>query len=366
MGIDAAQTPSPVELGAQQVDQPFAEVGVLAPAAHVEGQDRDGGGVPWRWWLHRHNRVHARAQDEEAHDDREAHETCQGEPPARVSWLRVSRSRPGELLELLDDLTGRGRSSAQVLGEQASHEGGQAGGHLVAHGIDGRGLLVEDRVDDGLATGATEGRRAAQQLVHQTTERPQVRACVDLLAAQGLRGHVGRRPQGHAGLRDARALGQLRQPEVEHLDLAAVGEDDVLGLDVTVQDARFVSPLEGACDLDREPQGLRDRKRPRRDTARERVALVVGQHEVGAALVGGPDLVQRADVGMIDGGDGTGLDEEALLGIEVARQVRREELEGDRAAQTGVLCAVDDAHATAPDLLEDPVAADGRTDHVWG
>ena len=48
-----------------------------------------------------------------------------------------------------------------------------------------------------------------------------------------------------------RRLGQLRQAEVENLDLVFRGDHDVLGLQVAVDDAAPVGPRQSVGDLNR-------------------------------------------------------------------------------------------------------------------
>ena len=54
---------------------------------------------------------------------------------------------------------------------------------------------------------------------------------------------------------------------------------------------------------------------------------------------------------------------EARLALLVLRELGREHLEGDVAAEAGVAGAVDDAHAALPELLLDLEVPDGLADH---
>jgi hypothetical protein len=58
---------------------------------------------------------------------------------------------------------------------------------------------------------------------------------------------------------------------------------------------------------------------------------------------------------MVEGGGGARFPLEALERLPVLREILREELERDGTSKTGVLGAVDDAHAAAADVLEDSV-----------
>ena len=67
---------------------------------------------------------------------------------------------------------------------------------------------------------------------------------------------------------------QLGQAEVEDLDQAVLGDEQVLGLQVAVDNPLVVSGGEPVCDLDRMLDGLANRKRGAPKTAAERLALV--------------------------------------------------------------------------------------------
>ena len=127
------------------------------------------------------------------------------------------------------------------------------------------GGAVQDRVEDRRRGRATERQRARRHLVQHDAEREEVGARVELLAARLLRRHVRDRADRRA--RDSsdsfavvrvrrrptrvggRSADQLGQPEVEHLRLAARGDEDVGGLDVAMDDALRVRRVERVGDL---------------------------------------------------------------------------------------------------------------------
>ena len=84
------------------------------------------------------------------------------------------------------------------------------------------------------------------------------------LAEQLLRRHVRRRAGDHAGIGQPRHRRQvlrrdveLREAEVEDLDAAARGEDDVLGLEVAMHDAAIVRGLQRRGDRPRDLERAR-------------------------------------------------------------------------------------------------------------
>jgi hypothetical protein len=89
----------------------------------------------------------------------------------------------------------------------------------------------------------------------------------------------------------------------------------------------------------------------------ERLAFEIlhGDEEAAAILC---DFVNRADVGMIQGGSGAGFTAETLEGRGVFGHIVGEKLQGNRAAEIDVFGFVDDAHSAAAKLLENAEVGD--------
>ena len=113
----------------------------------------------------------------------------------------------------------------------------------------------------------------------------------------------------------------LGETKVEELDSTVRGDEDVGRLHVTVDDAALVSGRQAASDLNGvfhrfalgEPRGACE-------TIGQRLALEeFGDHEVDVAL--GADVMNREDVGMIEGGHRARLALES--GQSLARGKRR-------------------------------------------
>jgi len=75
------------------------------------------------------------------------------------------------------------------------------------------------------------------------------------------------------------------------------------------------------------------------------------------------DVVNAANVGMIEGGGGASFAAEALDGLRISRHRVGEKLQSDVAAQAGVLGPIHYPHAAAAQLLHDAVMRDGLPDH---
>src|SRR5713101_5874925 len=71
------------------------------------------------------------------------------------------------------------------------------------------------------------------------------------------------------------------------------------------------------------------------------------------------DVVNRADVGMVERGGGTSFTSETFQCLRVSGNVIRQELERHETTKLGVLGLVDDAHSATAEPLDDAVARDG-------
>jgi hypothetical protein len=74
------------------------------------------------------------------------------------------------------------------------------------------------------------------------------------------------------------------------------------------------------------------------------------------------DVMNGADVGMIQRGRGPSFALEPAQCLPVASQIVGEELEGHEATKAGILRFVDHAHAAAAELLDDAVVGEGMAD----
>jgi len=74
------------------------------------------------------------------------------------------------------------------------------------------------------------------------------------------------------------------------------------------------------------------------------------------------DVVDGADVGMIESGGGLRFALEASKGLRIVGDVVGKKFEGDAAVKAGVFGFVNDSHAAAAQPLDDSVVGDGSAD----
>ena len=75
------------------------------------------------------------------------------------------------------------------------------------------------------------------------------------------------------------------------------------------------------------------------------------------------NIVNRANVGMIQGGRGLRLALKTTERLGIARHLIRKELQSNEAVQASVLGLVDHTHPSAAEFFEDPVVRDRLPDH---
>jgi len=76
------------------------------------------------------------------------------------------------------------------------------------------------------------------------------------------------------------------------------------------------------------------------------------------------DVVNGANIGMIQRGGGLSLELKSRQRVRVSGNLFRQELEGHEAMQPRVLSFVHHAHTATTQFLEDAVVRDGSSDHV--
>ena len=81
------------------------------------------------------------------------------------------------------------------------------------------------------------------------------------------------------------------------------------------------------------------------------------------SALGLADLVNRADVGMIESGRGLGLVDKSLVGVLVAGEIGRQEFQGHVALERGVVSLVDHTHPAFAEFFDDFVMGYGLADH---
>ena len=151
-------------------------------------------------------------------------------------------------------------------------------------------------------------------------------------------------------------LGELGEAEVENLDLAVFGDEEVLGLEVAVDDAFFVGGGQAVGDLGSDLKDLADGHRAAVHGFAQRAADEQLGDEIGRAGISS-EAVDGEDVGVVKAAGGLRLLLKTPQTVRVARDVWRQNLDRDFAIEGGLAGAVDLTHASGAKWAEDFIAS---------
>ena len=148
---------------------------------------------------------------------------------------------------------------------------------------------------------------------------------------------------------------QFGQAEVQQLG-ARFREHDVERLQIPVRYPIAVGLVQRVGNLDRILQHLLHRQRALLQVIRQRFPLQVLHHQIVDSILMA-DVEERADVRMIQAGDGARFAIEALAQVRAIGQVRGQDFDRDGAVEPRVASFIDLAHAARADRGEDLVGA---------
>ena len=239
----------------------------------------------------------------------------------------------------------------------------QAGRNRAAGSAELQRLVLENGVHQ--LHGGISGERvlAGEHLVQDDAEGEDVGAMVGGLAADLLGGHVAGRAENDSRLGvgengvpggDGRNGDELGQAEIQDLDMAVAGQEDVRGLEVAMDHALVVGGGQAAGDLNGVVDGLPGSQRAGVEPLAQRFALEQFDHDERRALVG-PEIVDRDQIRVVQHPRRPGLLLEAPEAVRVAGKGGREHLDGNVAAEPGIARAVNLSHAARADQRADLV-----------
>ena len=188
--------------------------------------------------------------------------------------------------------------------------------------------------------------------------RPSIGSPVSLFGS-----HVARRPHDHPRPRQLcrRINGHVesrpRQTEIEQLH-TVLGQEHIRRFEIAMHDAAGVERRQRRQDAQRRPAQPRRWWRRRYAGARKEPALQKLHRDEQRPLVLA-DLVDLADVWMIDAGGRAGLAPEPLLRRRIVGHPGQH-LQRDGAMKALVASGIDDAHAAFAELAFDGVGADAN------
>ena len=254
MGQGGERGPAGPGLGGRARDAPGAE------GAEVQGRGVIGAAVGAN--LHGGLR-------EVAREVARVREAVHRQPRRRAGHGRGARGDQRVLLQL-----GHPRPVPRPQLEAQGDEVLRVGAQVQGHRRGGRALRdVEQRGLRGLEAPLVPRRARARHLDEGAAHAPDVRRQPGPVLPRRLRRHPQHRARQRRGRGPPRRAERRAGPEVGELDLAAVGHEDVRGLDVTVHDPEAVQV----------PEPLQQLRRVAADDALLEAPELVQQREDGAA-----------------------------------------------------------------------------------
>src|SRR5262249_24579190 len=142
----------------------------------------------------------------------------------------------------------------------------------------------------------------------------------------------------------------------------ALGHEDVCRLDVPMNNACRVSRVESVGDLNSQTQQRFGLNRTSGDAMLQRQAVQKFHDDEWLTFML-PDFVDRANIGMVQGGSGLCLTLKARQCLRIVGHFVRQEFQGDKTMERYVLSLVHDAHTAAVQFFDDAVMRDGLSDH---
>ena len=236
---------------------------------------------------------------------------------------------------------------------------------------------MEDGIEQVGGGGSAEGELSGGHFVQDCSEGKKVSAGIEFAAAGLLGRHVGGGADRGARTGEVRFDGlgscglvltgatrgrDLGQAEIENLGVAALGYEDVGGFDVAVHDAFGVRGIECVGDLDGEGKQSVQLERSCADQVFERLAVEKLHGDEGLAVLFA-DVVNGANVGVVQCGCGLGLALKAGERLRVAGYFIGKEFQGYEAMQARVFGFINHAHAAAAEFLDDAIVGNGLADH---
>ena len=155
--------------------------------------------------------------------------------------------------------------------------------------------------------------------------------------------------------------GDLGETEIENFGVAAFGDENIRGLDVAVNDVFGVRGVERVGDFDGEREEVFDIHGAAVDAVLERLAVEKFHGDEGLAVLFA-DVVNGADVGMVERGGRLRFALETGEGLGIAGDILRQKFQRDETLEARVFGLVDDTHASAAEFFDDAVMRDGLAD----
>src|ERR1700719_2502156 len=158
-------------------------------------------------------------------------------------------------------------------------------------------------------------------------------------------------------------VSDLAQAEIEDLRVPPLGNEDVCGLDVAMNDAFRVGGIQSIGNLNSEQEDDFRFQRSARDSVLESCSFQKLHGDEGPAGFLA-NVINGADVRMIQGGGSFGFTPAPAERMRIAGNIIRQELESHETVESRVLSLVDDTHPALAEFFDNAVVRDGLAEQV--
>ena len=147
--------------------------------------------------------------------------------------------------------------------------------------------------------------------------------------------------------------------------MAAIGDENIRGLDVPVNDAFRMRGVKRVGDFGAQIQHHIQRQRAPSDAIAQRLTLQILHDDEKLSIVLA-NLMDCADVRMVKSGSGASFPLKTLERLTVRGHILGKKLQRNKAPKLGVFGLVHDAHSAPAEFFDDAVVRNGRTDEGGG
>ena len=144
--------------------------------------------------------------------------------------------------------------------------------------------------------------------------------------------------------------------------MSAFGDEDMCRFNIAVNYALAMGRMERFGNLNSQPEHLFQFQRTARDQVLEGDAVQIFHDDVGLAVLLA-DVMDGADIWMVQRRCSLGLAAKAGQRLRIASNFFRKEFERNKPMQTGIFGFVDDTHAAATKFLDYFVVGNALADH---
>src|SRR5436190_1747933 len=155
---------------------------------------------------------------------------------------------------------------------------------------------------------------------------------------------------------------RTRSVQIKNLGVVLTSHENVRRLDIAMNDAFGMRRINRIRDFNSEIQRFLDAQRTAIVPVFQCLSIEVFHHNERTAVVL-TDIVDRANLRMIERRGRTRLDSKSFERLRILGTLLRQELHRNRTAEADILRFIDNTHASGAEMFKDFVVRNGLADH---